>query len=46
MKREAKKKSKVDVRKMLSRIIALVILSAMVIASCSTLIYYLLASAK
>ena len=44
--KEEKIKNKVEIKKILGKVMAIFLLTAMVIGSCSTCIYYVVASVK
>ena len=44
--KEEKTKNKIDKRKMFGKLMAIILLSAMILASCSTCIYYVMAAIK
>ena len=44
--KEEKIKNKVEIKKILGKVMAIFLLAAMVIGSCSTCIYYVVASVK
>lgn len=44
--KEEKPKNKIDKRKIFGKLMAIILLSAMILASCSTCIYYVMAAVK
>ncbi len=44
--KEEKVKNKIDKKKIFGKLMAIILLSAMVLASCSTCIYYVMAAVK
>ena len=44
--KEEKVKNKIDKKKIFGKLMAIILLSAMILASCSTCIYYVMAAVK
>ena len=44
--KEEKAKNKIDKKKIFGKLMAIILLSAMILASCSTCIYYVMAAVK
>ena len=44
--KEVKEKNKIDKKKIFGKLMAIILLSAMILASCSTCIYYVMAAIK
>jgi len=44
--KEEKSKNKIDKKKIFGKLMAIILLSAMILASCSTCIYYVMAAVK